>query len=465
MQMLQIYNTLNNKKEVFKPINKKEVRMYTCGPTTYNYFHIGNGRAFLFFDVVRRYLKHLGYKVTYVQNITDIDDKIIAQAIQEGKKIDEISKKYIKAFFNDIKKLEIQKGTHHPKATEYVQQMIDAIKKMVDKGFAYEKNGDVFFAVKKIKNYGALSGKNIDELMSGARVEENAEKQFFGDFVLWKKAKPGEPKWGSPWGVGRPGWHTECVVMSQDLLKGTFDIHAGGNDLIFPHHENEIAQAEALTGKPLANYWMHNGFVNIDGEKMSKSLGNFKTVRDILEHYPAEAIRHFYLAKHYRSPIDFSPETIKESSNAVKTLYAPFKSYTVEELKEIKKLKESKALVDQFREFMNDDFNTAKAIAFLFDIVREFHNSKDEENKRVLLRTLWSLGKVLGFYQNLEKKLKDKDTGALTGELVELLIEYRKRFKGEKNWVMADAIRDDLKKIGIILQDTPEGTKWLVERD
>ncbi|MFA5499043.1 MAG: cysteine--tRNA ligase [Candidatus Cloacimonadia bacterium] len=462
--MLQIYNTLTKQKERFEPMNDKEVRMYVCGPTTYNYFHIGNGRAFLFFDVVRRYLKHLGYEVVYVQNITDIDDKIIAQAIQEDKNIREISEKYVTAFFDDIEKLEIEKGTYNPKATEYVQEMIDAIEKMVDKKVAYEKNGDVFFSVRDVKNYGKLSGKNIDELMAGARVEENAQKKFFADFVLWKKAKPGEPKWDSPWGEGRPGWHTECVVMSQDLLKGTFDIHAGGNDLIFPHHENEIAQAEALTGEPLANYWMHNGFVNIDGEKMSKSLGNFKTVRDILKHFPSEAVRHFYLSKHYRSPIDFSADTIKESDKAMKTLYAPFKKYSLDELETIAKLEALEKWDEKFREYMNDDFNTAKAIALLFDIVREFNGANDEEMRTRLIKTLWSLGNVLGFFQNLEEKLSGDETGELTDELIELLIGYRNRFKVEKNWIMADAIRDDLKKMGIILQDTAEGVKWYIER-
>ena len=330
--MLEVYNTLTRKKEIFKSVREGEVTIYVCGPTTYNYFHIGNGRAFLFFDVVRRYLESTGLKVIYVQNITDIDDKIIAQSIEEQLPIDKISRKYIKAFYDDIKALEIKKATHYPRATEYIGQMIDFIDLLVKKGFAYAMEGNVFFSVKAFKNYGKLSGKKIDELLAGARVEEYTKKRNPGDFVLWKKAKKGEPQWLSPWGKGRPGWHTECVVMSRDIFKGTFDIHCGGTDLVFPHHENEIAQAEAVSGKPLANYWMHNGFINIKGEKMSKSLDNFFTVRDVLQKYSAETIRHFYLEKHYRSPIDYNEEALQASKAALKKLYHPFKDIDREEL-------------------------------------------------------------------------------------------------------------------------------------
>jgi cysteinyl-tRNA synthetase len=463
--MIKIYNSLTKRKEDFIPINENEVGIYVCGPTTYNYFHVGNGRAFLFFDVIRRYFSFLGMKVTYIQNITDIEDKIINKAKQENLTIDAISKKYIKAFFEDIRALEIKRATRYPKATGYIGQMISFINELVEKGYAYNVGGDVFFSVKKMKNYGQLSGKKIDELEAGARVGEYSEKRFAGDFVLWKKGKEGEPQWVSPWGRGRPGWHTECVVMSHDIFNRTFDIHCGGIDLIFPHHENEIAQAEAATGKPLANYWMHNGFINIEGEKMSKSRGNFFLVRDILKKYDAETIRHFYLAKHYRSPIDFNEEALQASKAAMKKLYQPLKDSRREQKSQTGNNRIIKEFREEFTTVMNDDFNTAKGIALLFEIAKASNNATNEKSKSQLLYSLKKLGNVLGFYQYLPAKLSATENSKDDTELIELLIKYRNHFKAEKNFRYADMIRDDLKKLGVILQDRPEGTNWFREEE
>lgn len=471
--MIRIYNTLTGKKEEFVPVHKGKVRMYVCGPTTYNYFHVGNGRAFLFFDVVRSYFRHLGYKVTYVQNLTDIDDKIINKAKEENTTTAKIAAKYIKAFKDDIKAMGIRGATYYPKATGYVQKMIDFISILEDKGFAYLSNGDVFFSSEKVKEYGMLSGKKIDQLISGARVEQNDNKMNAADFVLWKKAKPGEPEWDSPWGRGRPGWHTECVVMAHDILRnerevykgqyaGIFDIHAGGVDLIFPHHENEIAQSRAGYGSQLARYWMHNGFINIEGEKMSKSLGNFLTVREIIKKYDPDALRHFYLSKHYRSPIDFSEEIIKESAAAIKKLNQPLTEYFRETGKLPGKERIIAELNQEFCSIMNDDFNSARASALLFDIAKQVN--KDEKNskkKRELLYTLYKLGRVLGYYGNIGESVRETDSSQQSEELIQLLIEYRQKFKQEKNWKYADMIRDDLAKLGIELQDTKEGTKWV----
>lgn len=458
--MLKIYNSLTRRKEEFKPIKNNEVGIYVCGPTTYNYFHIGNGRAFLFFDVVRNYFKFLGMKVTYVQNITDIDDKLINRAREENLPMEKIAAKYIKAFYQDIRALEIKRASLYPRATEYIGKMIDFIAMLEEKGFAYSIDGDVFFSVKSLDSYGELSGKKIDDLIAGARVEADSRKRFPADFVLWKKGKSGEPQWDSPWGRGRPGWHTECVVMSLDIFKGTFDIHCGGTDLVFPHHENEIAQAKAATGKPLANYWMHNGFINIEGEKMSKSTGNFFTVRDILKKYSSDTIRHFYLAKHYRSPIDFNEEAMQASKAAIKRMYQPFKEQSKLADNQITPRRIIKEYRDEFLRSMNDDFNTAKAIAILFDLARAYNNANSEKSKGELLFTLKKIGNVLGFYQNLDDKIKTESESGGSEEFIELLITYRNRFKAEKNWEYADLIRDDLKKMGIMLQDTPEGTKW-----
>ncbi len=458
---MRIYNSMTNKKEEFRPVNEGKIKMYACGPTVYNYFHIGNARPFLFFDLVKRYFEYRGYDVTYVQNITDIDDKIINKANEENVTTDDIAKKFIKAFYEDTSALGIKKPDHQPLATEYIQKMIELISKLEEKGYAYEVDGDVYFSVYSFKDYGKLSGKKLDDLHAGARVEENTNKKSPFDFTLWKKAKPGEPKWDSPWGEGRPGWHTECVVMSQTLLGETFDIHGGGVDLIFPHHENEIAQGEAITGKPLANYWMHNGFLNIRGEKMSKSLGNFFTTRDILKQYDSEAIRMFFLSKHYRSPIDFSEERVKEAMVSVENFYSTLKRFGYLDWKnEFDEKYFDEEYKRDFDEAMDDDFNTAKAVAVLFDLNRKIKSTDlSEFERKKLIVSLVNFGKVLGFFQNIEGKLKNEISG-LSDKLIELLIKVRNDARASKNWKLSDDIRDGLKKIGVELKDTKSGTDW-----
>ena len=458
---MKIYNTLSNKKEKFVPVENGKVRMYVCGPTVYNYFHIGNARPLIFFDVVKNFFEYIGNDVTLVRNITDIDDKLINRSIEEDIPVSKIAEKYTKAFFDDCEALEINPADHHPKATEYIGEMIKLIKQLENNNSAYEANGDVYFSVSDVEEYGKLSGKKLEDLQAGARVEANKQKKHPADFTLWKKAKHGEPKWESPWGEGRPGWHTECVVMSRKLLGKTFDIHGGGIDLIFPHHENEIAQAEASNGISLANYWMHNGYLNIEGEKMSKSLNNFFTARDILKKYDAESIRFFFLSKHYRSPIDFNENIIKESSQAIRNFYNTIKNADYLNIKdnEFDYTEIHLQHKDNFLSAMNDDFNTAKAISVLFDISKAYNKTKDQTFIHILIE----LGNVLGFFLNLEEKLKN-DISEISSELIELLISYRIRFKNEKNWEMADAIRSDLTKLGITLKDTPNGTDWSIDK-
>ncbi len=455
---MKLYNTMSRQKEEFVPVNPGKISLYACGPTVYNYFHIGNARAFIFFDVVRRYFEYLGYDVTYVQNITDIDDKIITKSIEEAKPFGEIADKYAQAFLDDCRALGIRSPNVQPRATEVMPEIIALIAKLVEKGYAYESEGDVYFAANSLPEYGNLSGKKIDEQLAGARVEENLRKKHPADFTLWKKSKPGEPVWQSPWGEGRPGWHSECVVMSQKYLGETFDIHGGGVDLVFPHHENELAQARALSGKPLANYWMHNGFLNMEGEKMSKSLGNFFTAREILDQYSAESIRFFFLSKHYRSPIDFNRELIIESDKAVKNLYGAVRSI-------LKTMPDRLDMIDivaetEFREAMDDDFNTAKAVAVLFDLARQARNETMEETKRVIAaQTLLLLGGVLGFFSDAEKAIADS-TPDLSRQLIDLILAYRLEARAEKNWAQSDRIRDDLAELGIMIKDTKEGSTW-----
>jgi len=463
---MRIYNTMTRKKEEFIPIEAGKVKMYDCGPTVYNYFHIGNARNLLVFDVIRRYFQFKGFEVTYVQNITDIDDKIIAQAIAEGISTGEVTSKYITAFMEDLDKLDILKADVQPQATQYIGKMIAFIRSLEEKGMAYESDGDVYFAVEKFKDYGKLSGRKLQDLRVGARIEENAKKNSPFDFTLWKKAKPGEPKWQSPWGEGRPGWHTECVVMSRDLLGDTFDIHGGGNDLVFPHHENEIAQGETESGHPFVNYWLHNGFLNIEGEKMSKSAGNFFLARDILQKYPAEAIRYFFLSKHYRSPIDFNEDIIKQSQAAINNLYNTLKDIdylNLEDPPQYTALQEK--LKAQFIEVMDDDFNTARALAIIFEAAKESKNAHlCLSDRTAYARLMVELGEVLGFFRNLKEKLTKSDNySAKTAGLIEMLIKYRQEFKKTKNWEWADRIRNDLTELNIKLKDTPEGTEWEIE--
>ena len=459
---MQLYNQSKRKKEEFIPITPGQVKIYACGPTVYNYFHIGNARAFIFFDVLRRYFEYRGYEVTYVQNITDIDDKIIAQAIEEQTSFEEIASKYIQAFLDDSQALGIKPPTHQPKATDVMPEIIELINVLVEKGNAYEVNGDVYFDTASLPEYGSLSGKKTEDQMPGARVEENLQKRNPADFTLWKRSKLGEPFWQSPWGEGRPGWHTECVVMSRKYLGETFDIHGGGIDLIFPHHENELAQALALTGKPLANYWMHNGFLNVEGEKMSKSLKNFFNARDILKHHSPEAIRFFFLSKHYRSPIDFNREIIEESERAVENFYSSLKSIGFVENSIVEDNSLSQAEQD-FIAAMDDDINSAKAIAVLFDLNRQIRNEQLPRSQREQAALmLVKLGRVLGFFQNLESILQDS-VPDLSKQLMELILAYRAQARAKKDWAVSDRIRDDLAALGIEIKDTPEGCTWSIK--
>ena len=462
---MKIYNTMSRQKEEFKPIEPGKIRLYACGPTVYNYFHIGNARAFVVFDVLRRYFEYLGFDVDYVQNITDIDDRIIAQSIEEGISFHEVAAKYTKAYFEDCAALGIKPPTVQPKATDVMPEIIALIDTLVEQGNAYESSGDVYFSAASLPEYGALSGKKIDEQKAGARIEENMQKRHPADFTLWKKSKPGEPVWQSPWGEGRPGWHTECVVMSQKHLGETFDIHGGGIDLVFPHHENELAQARAITGKPLANYWMHNGFLNIDGEKMSKSLKNFFTARDILGEYSAEAIRFFFLSKHYRSPIDFSREVIEESDRAVKNLYASIKSVLNSEFLESDVEQATSCLKSEFDAAMNDDMNSARAIAVFFDLAKSARNENSSiEQRKSNALMLIKLGRVLGFFQNIRAMLEDK-TPDLSKQLIELFIKYRMDARAAKDWAVSDLIRNDLAELGIEIKDNRDGSTWTLKEN
>jgi len=457
-----LYNSQTRKKEEFIPLVPGRVSLYACGPTVYNYFHIGNARAFMFFDVVRRYFEFKGYDVTYVQNITDIEDKIIAQSIDEGISFELVTDKYTQAFLDDYRALGIKAPTVQPRATHVMKDIIDYIEALVKGGHAYEANGDVYFDTLSLKSYGSLSGKKPEDQKTGARVAENPYKRNPTDFTLWKNSKPGEPVWQSPWGEGRPGWHTECVVMSQKYLGETFDIHGGGIDLIFPHHENELAQAEALSGKPLANYWMHNGFLNIDGEKMSKSLRNFFTARDVLQEYDAEVIRFFFLSKHYRSPIDFTRELMEESKRALNNFYEALKSVNYLEALEDKHpdMGNLSAEIREFSAAMDDDFNSAKAIAILFDLAKRAKSSGLGLPDRLqAARTMVHLGSVLGFFQHLEDKLQKRQPD-LSDALMELIINYRNEARANKNWAASDQIRNDLAKLGIEIKDTLQGCTW-----
>lgn len=454
-----LYNTAKRTKEEFVPLVAGQVKIYACGPTVYNYFHIGNARAFLTFDVLRRYFEFRGYEVDYVQNITDIDDKLIAQSLEEGVPFTEIAEKYTQAFLEDSAALGIRKPTHQPRATDVMPDIIAAIDALVHKSFAYEVNGNVYFDTSALPEYGGLSGRKTEEQLTGARVSENTQKHHPADFTLWKAGKPGEPVWTSPWGDGRPGWHTECVVMGQKYLGETFDIHGGGTDLVFPHHENELAQALALNGKPLARYWMHNGFLNIDGDKMSKSLNNFFTARDILAQHSAEAIRFFFLSKNYRSPIDFTREIIEESERAVNNFYSALRGI---DYKSIVSSRDGSFEEQEkaFIEAMDDDLNTAKALAILFELARLCKNEllprpKREQAALMLVR----LGEVLGFFADLGNKLSEKMPD-LSRQLVELLLRYRRDARENKNWALSDKIRDDLTGMGIELRDTPGGCEW-----
>lgn len=468
--MIQFYNTISGKKDEFVPLEAGKVKMYACGPTVYNFFHVGNARCFVVFDMLRRYLEYRGYDVTFVQNFTDIDDKVIRRANEEGITYSEIAKRYIDEYFTDAKGLGVRVATVHPLATDNIDMIIEIVKTLVDKGFAYESKGDVYFRTRKFKDYGKLSGQAIEDLESGARIDVSELKEDPLDFALWKSSKPGEPHWTSPWGEGRPGWHIECSAMVKHYLGESIDIHCGGQDLIFPHHENEIAQSECCNGKAFANYWLHNGYINIDNRKMSKSLNNFFTVREISEQYGYLPIRYFILSSHYRSPINFSKEIIEQAQNALERIFncsdslnfflknAPDENVRESEKEALEKFLGAR---ERFVEAMDDDFNTGEGIAVLFDLVRDintFINSAVAPSKGAVLvakEIFDELTELFGF-------VKEADDNADLIAEIEEAIKARAEAKKAKNYAEADRIRKELADRGIILQDTPNGTKYQI---
>lgn len=462
---MKVYNTLTRKKEELVPITPGEIKMYACGPTVYNYIHIGNARPLCIFDILRRYLEYRGYKVTFVQNFTDIDDKIIRRANEEHVDFSEISERYIKEFWADADGLNVRHATVNPKATENIDAIIHIISTLIEKGYAYEAQGDVYFSTEKFKDYGKLSHQPLEDLEAGARIMVGEVKREPMDFAVWKAAKPGEPAWDSPWGKGRPGWHIECSAMNWRYLGDTIDIHCGGQDLIFPHHENEIAQSECFTGKPFAHYWMHNGYINVDNVKMSKSLGNFFTVRDVAEKYGYEPIRYLLISAQYRSPINYSTDIIEQCISALNRLYTCRDSLDFE-LKNASDAEHDgdRAIIDgfgkyreQFIDAMDDDLNTADAIASIFELVRDINtNVVGKTPSKALVEGAISvfdeLTGVLGLVYNRKTETLDSD--------IEALIEARTNARKEKNWAEADRIRDQLKEMGIVLEDTAQGVKW-----
>ena len=483
---MRFYNTMSNKIEEFETIEKGKVKMYVCGPTVYNYIHLGNARPIIVFDTLARYFKYRGYDVTYIQNFTDVDDKIIKRANEEGISVKEVTEKYIKGFFEDIEPLNISDDIIRPKVTENMPEIIEIIKKLIDEGFAYEKDGNVFFEVKKFEEYGSLSNQKIDELEIGARVDIMEEKNNPLDFALWKRKKEGEPYWESPWGQGRPGWHIECSAMAKKYLGDTFDIHGGGQDLVFPHHENEIAQSRCAYHGNFANYWLHNGFIQVNGDKMSKSLGNFFLLREILGKFPGNVVRLFILGTHYRKPINFSMDNIEDSRKTLKNIVSAMNGFSeiIEKFSDkvphkgeisdntgnngINEFKEKVDELDrQFIEAMDEDMNTPQALAAIFDQLKETKrfsvNVSNKEEAEALKYSYNSLKKkiedVLGIVINVEEESGNlKNNDKLTGNLIELLIKLRADARKEKNFKLSDEIRDNLKELGIEIQDNKDGT-------
>ena len=483
---MKLYNTMSNKIEEFETIENGKVKMYVCGPTVYNYIHLGNARPIIVFDTLARYFKYRGYDVTYIQNFTDVDDKIIKRANEEGISVKEVTEKYIKGFFEDIEPLNISDYIIRPKVTENMTEIIEIIKKLIDEGFAYEKDGNVFFEVKKFEEYGSLSNQKIDELEIGARVDIMEEKNNPLDFALWKRKKEGEPYWDSPWGQGRPGWHIECSAMAKKYLGDTFDIHGGGQDLVFPHHENEIAQSRCAYHGNFANYWLHNGFIQVNGDKMSKSLGNFFLLREILGKFPGNVVRLFILGTHYRKPINFSMDKMEDSRKTLKNIVTSMNNFSeiIEKFSgkgshegevsdntgnnSINEFKEKVNELDKkFMEAMDEDMNTPQALAVIFDQIKETKkfsvNVSSGEEAEALNYSYNSLGKkleeVLGIELVLEEENKNlKNNDKLTGNLIELLIKLRADARKEKNFKLSDEIRDNLKELGIEIQDNKDGT-------
>ncbi|MBS7640936.1 MAG: cysteine--tRNA ligase [Candidatus Bathyarchaeia archaeon] len=468
---MRVFNTLGMRKEEFVPLRDGEVRIYVCGPTVYDFIHIGNARAFIFADIVRRYLEYRGFNVILVSNITDVDDKIIRRSQETGLSMQRISEIYSDAYFEDLDALNVRRPNVSPRATQHISEMIEVIQNLIEKGFAYQVDGDVYFDVLKFEDYGKLSGNKLEALEMGARIEVNPKKRNPADFALWKSRKEGEPAWYSPWGWGRPGWHIECSTMAMKYLGETFDIHMGGKDLIFPHHENEIAQAESLTGKPFARYWLHNEWLTVGGQKMSKSLGNIITVRDALKIYSPQVLRFFLISAHYRSPLDFNKESIEQAKiNLEKIFNAIERLLSLKERSErgedeeflLAQVREAKK---RFEEAMDDDFNTPLAIAAIFDMVRAVNTyvnrngeieaaTKSEvyETIRVLLED------VLGI--KIEVGKREKTRSDIINSLVELILEVRQEMRRRKEWEISDKIRERLQMLGFIIEDTPQGTKW-----
>lgn len=462
---IRIYNTMSRKKEEFKPIHEGQVNMYVCGPTVYNLFHIGNARTFILFDTIRKYFEYRGFQVNFVQNFTDIDDKMIKKANEEGVTVKDIAERYIAEYYKDADGLHIKRATINPRATEHMDEIIGFVKELEEKGFAYEVEGDVYFERDKFEEYGKLSHQNLEELELGARISIDERKKAPMDFALWKAAKPGEPYWESPWGKGRPGWHIECSTMASSILGDTIDIHGGGADLAFPHHENEVAQSEARSGKPFANYWMHSAMLNVNSQKMSKSLNNFFTVRDVLKDFDFEAVRFLILSGHYRNPLNFSIELLEQSKAALNRIYNSIGNleHTMEVGKdepitseEQQQLKEFEIHKEKYLTVMDDDFNTADGISAIFDLVRDINTNLSESNTKSFaekaLEMLRELGAPLG--------LLHKTTKISLEEEIEQMIALRQQARKEKNFALSDQIRDELKEKGILLEDTPQGVKW-----
>ncbi len=469
---IRIYNTQTRQKEEFRPLREGEVRMYVCGPTVYDYTHIGHARTYIAFDVVRRYFEHKGYTVLMVMNFTDIDDKIIKRANETGEDPKKLAEKFLRYFLEDMAALKVKPADVYPRVTEHIGDIIEFIRKLQEKGYAYEGSDGVYFEVRKFKDYGKLSGIKVEDLVKGARVEPGEGKKNPEDFALWKKAKPGEPKWSSPWGEGRPGWHIECSTMSTKYLGESFDIHGGGNDLIFPHHENEIAQTEACTGHEWVRYWMHTGFLMVNGEKMSKSLGNFITIREALKRYDPEVIRLFVLQRHYRSPLDYTEKGMEHAKNNLERLYNTLENIRVAmeraeisfrwEEPEFEAYEAIRNAREKFYEAMDDDFNTAEALKAVFEASNAINRylTQVETPKESILRKAWeffrAVSEVFGIFEDYFREQKAGEEG----ELIKLLIEVRSQLRKERNFALADKIRAELRELGIQLEDTPQGTVW-----
>ena len=477
MREITVYNTMTRQKEVFNPVTPGEAKMYVCGVTPYNHPHIGNARPFVTWDVIRRYMKHVGYKVTYVQNFTDVDDKIINTSNGEGVSWDTIANRYIDSYFEVMDALGVQRADIYPRVSTHIDDIIAMIQTLIDKGYAYELDGDVYYSVEKFEHYGELSGRTLDDMEAGARIEVDGRKKNPMDFALWKAAKPGEPYWESPWGNGRPGWHIECSAMSQKYLGTEFDFHGGGSDLIFPHHENEIAQSEGCSGQhPAVRYWLHNGFIAINSEKMSKSLNNFFLVKDILEQYSPDALRYFLLSTHYRSPLDFSDERLEEANKSLERL-----STAIENLLYLEKcepgscdeaqrlLEKAKAYEEEFEDAMSDDFNTALATSSMFGLAKEiniYYQAVTSREGVVCQEAIAEVKRIFKFMTDVIGVLEEAwegNTGANAAEyeeLMQVILSVRQACREQKQWALADCIRDRLAEIGITIEDSPQGARW-----